>query len=75
GLPDEIELPADRRRPAVSSHRGGVVPVRLDADLHRELQGLARASGATLFMVLQAGLAALLSRLGAGEDIAIGSPV
>ncbi|MGO4851115.1 condensation domain-containing protein, partial [Inquilinus sp. 2KB_12] len=75
GLPEEIELPADRRRPGVSSRRGGVVPVRLDADLHRGLQGLARESGATLFMVLQAGLAALLSRLGAGEDIAIGSPV
>ncbi|MBX7555726.1 amino acid adenylation domain-containing protein, partial [Streptomyces sp. tea 10] len=30
---------------------------------------------ATLFMVLQAGLAALLSRMGAGEDIALGGAV
>ena len=51
------------------------MPVRLDADLHRRLLELARSGGASLFMVLQAGLAALLCRLGAGEDIPIGSPI
>ncbi len=47
----------------------------LPADLHGALLRLARDSGSSLFMVLQAGLAALLSRLGAGSDIAIGSPI
>ena len=74
-LPDQIELPTDRPRPAVSSHRGGHVPLRIDADLHRALLGLSRDSQASLFMVLQAGLAALLTRLGAGNDIPIGSPI
>ena len=74
-LPDQIELPADRPRPAVSSHRGGHVPLSITPELHRGLAGLARETGASLFMVLQAGLAGLLSRLGAGTDIAIGSPI
>ncbi len=74
-LPEAIALPADRPRPAIASYRGGRVPLRLDADLHAALLTLARANGASLFMVLQAGLAALLSRLGAGDDIPIGSPV
>ena len=59
----------------MASHRGATVPIRLDAELHRRLLELAAAGGASLFMVLQAGLAALLSRLGAGEDIPIGSPI
>ena len=74
-LPEQIELPADRPRPAVSSHRGGHVALSIGADLHRGLAGLARETGSSLFMVLQAGLAGLLSRLGAGTDIAIGSPI
>ena len=75
GLPDQIDLPLDRARPAVSSHRGGSVGLRLSGPLHAGLLELARASGASLFMVLQAGLSALLTRLGAGDDIAIGSPI
>ena len=75
GLPDQLDLPLDRARPAVSSYRGGSVGLRLSAALHGALLELARASGASLFMVLQAGLSALLTRLGAGNDIAIGSPI
>ena len=74
-LPEAIALPADRPRPRVASYRGGRVPLRLPADLHASLLTLARQNGASLFMVLQAGLAALLTRLGAAHDIPIGSPV
>ncbi|MFF2144923.1 amino acid adenylation domain-containing protein, partial [Kitasatospora sp. NPDC058190] len=74
-LPEELALPADRPRPTVASYRGDYLTVEMDARLHRALDTLARRTGATLFMVLQAGLAALLSRLGAGDDIPIGSPI
>ena len=67
GLPEQLALPFDRGRPAVLSYRGGSVELRLSARLHGELLRLARGCGASLFMVLQAGVAALLTRLGAGD--------
>ena len=73
GLPEQIVLPTDHPRPAVASYRGSQVTVGLDAALHQGLVSLARRGGVSVFMVLQAGLAALLSRLGAGSDIAVGS--
>ncbi|MQY03017.1 non-ribosomal peptide synthetase [Actinomadura macrotermitis] len=75
GAPAELALPADRPRPAVATYRGGSVPFRLDADIHARLAELARREKTTLFMVVQAGVALLLSRLGAGEDIPLGTAV
>ncbi|MFE2954665.1 condensation domain-containing protein, partial [Embleya sp. NPDC059267] len=75
GLPDRLALPFDHPRPAVASLRGDTISVHLDAALHRGLRELAAAHGASLFMVLHAGLAALFTRLGAGTDIPLGSPI
>ncbi|MES5816918.1 amino acid adenylation domain-containing protein [Streptomyces sp. RG80] len=74
-LPELLALPADRPRPAAPSFRGGSVPFALRAELCRELGALARAEGVTVFMIVQAALAALLTRLGAGTDIPLGTPV
>ncbi|MFL6123532.1 non-ribosomal peptide synthetase, partial [Actinophytocola sp.] len=67
--------PTDRPRPPVISYRGDLLVFDVDAELHERLGELAGANGATLFMVLQAGFAALLTCLGAGTDIPIGSPI
>ncbi|MEU8244603.1 amino acid adenylation domain-containing protein, partial [Actinoplanes missouriensis] len=75
GLPDQVTVPLDRPRPPVMSYRAGQARFTFDAALHAGLRDLARTGNATLFMVLHAGLAALLTRLGAGTDIAVGSPI
>ncbi|MFD0043136.1 amino acid adenylation domain-containing protein [Streptomyces anulatus] len=75
GSPQELALPADRPRPSVATHRGAVVPVAVDAELGEALRELAARTDTTPFMVFQAALAALLSRLGAGTDIPLGTPV
>ncbi|MEV4443005.1 amino acid adenylation domain-containing protein, partial [Streptomyces sp. NPDC049577] len=75
GLPEELALPTDRPRPATGTHRGEAVAFTLDAPLHRRLLALSRESGTSMFMVFQAALAALLTRLGAGTDIPLGTAV
>ncbi|MEU5690771.1 amino acid adenylation domain-containing protein [Actinosynnema sp. NPDC020468] len=75
GVPERIAVPTDRPRPAVSSFAGGGTRFTVPADLRAEVESWARRSGATPSMVVQAALVVLLHRLGAGSDVAIGSPV
>ncbi|MFM9591745.1 condensation domain-containing protein [Streptomyces scabiei] len=74
GIPEEIALPYDRPRPAVSSHHADSVQFSLDAELHQALARLAQRTGTSPFMVFHAALAATLTRLGAGHDIPLAAP-
>ncbi|MCX4820787.1 amino acid adenylation domain-containing protein [Streptomyces sp. NBC_01142] len=75
GLPEELTLPTDRPRPVATGYQGELVDLNIDGELHARLLDVARSHDVTLFMVLQAALAGLLTRLGAGDDIPIGTPV
>ncbi|UYP19938.1 amino acid adenylation domain-containing protein [Rhodococcus sp. Z13] len=75
GLPEELPLPVDHTRPARTTYRGGAVPFALDPEIVRALRELARAHDVSMFMVVQAAVAVLLSAYGAGEDIPLGTPV
>nr|APD71467.1 non-ribosomal peptide synthetase 6 [Streptomyces sp.] len=75
GIPEELALPSDHPRPPIASYAGDVVPFTVPAGLHRRITSLARSSGVSPFMVVQAALAATLGKLGAGTDIPLGSPI
>ncbi|HEU5475883.1 MAG TPA: amino acid adenylation domain-containing protein [Actinophytocola sp.] len=74
GLPDEIDLPVDRPRPANPTGRGGAVRADLPPEVVAGLRALASDTGTSMFMLLHASVAALLTRLGAGEDVPLGAP-
>ncbi|ANE74133.1 non-ribosomal peptide synthetase [Dickeya solani] len=73
GLPATLALPEDYPRPVKPSYRGEMLPLQIDARLHRRLSALARERNMTLSMVLQAALGIYYTRLGAGEDIPLGA--
>ncbi|WP_371669343.1 amino acid adenylation domain-containing protein [Streptomyces sp. NBC_00289] len=75
GAPELLDLPTDRPRPAEATYRGDVVPFEVPAGLTDRLLDLARRERVSLFMVLQAAAATLLTKLGAGTDIPLGSPL
>ena len=75
GAPPLLELPTDRRRPAEQDFTGALLPLTIDAALTAQLRALGARHGATLYMLLLAAWAVVLSRLSGQTDLVIGSPV
>ncbi|MGW0005732.1 amino acid adenylation domain-containing protein [Nocardia grenadensis] len=75
GLPDQLDLPLDRPRPARRSTGGGQVSFTIPAGTRRAAAELAAARGASMFMVVHAALATLLARICGSTDIVIGTPI
>ncbi|MFI5511726.1 amino acid adenylation domain-containing protein, partial [Mycobacterium sp. NPDC051804] len=72
GMPERLNLPTDRPYPAVAENRGASMAVEFPVALHQQVARLAREHNATSFMVVQAALAALLAKLSASSEVALG---
>jgi amino acid adenylation domain-containing protein len=75
GVPDLLDVPTDRPRPATPSLRGATHVTEVTAATRTRLDELAAAHRSTLFMVVPSALAVLLSRLSNSRDIVVGTPV
>ncbi|WP_120313417.1 non-ribosomal peptide synthase/polyketide synthase, partial [Mycobacterium mantenii] len=75
GMPERLQLPTDRPYPPIADQRGAAVEVDWPADLQQQVAGLAREYNSTSFMVVQAALAVLLSKISASTDVAVGFPI
>ena len=75
GAPLLLDLPTDRPRPAVASHRGALHNFSFDGGLTDAVHAFAAAESATPFMVLLAAFKLLLARYSGRRDIVVGTPI
>jgi len=72
--PTELALPTDGERAPSASQPAGMLSFTIPADLAAKLNTLSAAQSASSFHGWLAGLGGYLRRIGAGEDVVIGSP-
>lgn len=72
-LPTAIELPSDRPRPNTRNHEGGEVRLTFTHELSQGFAKLAQRLNCTPYMLMQVAVASVLTRCGAGDDIALGT--
>lgn len=70
-----LDLPLDRPRRAEPDFNGDAVTLTLPVEVTRQLRGLGRQSGASLYIVLLAVWSTLLHRLTGQDDILVGGAV
>lgn len=70
-----LNIPTDKPRPVIRTHKGGVEQIVVDPALIEKLTTFARSEGATLYMVLLAAFNVLLYRFSGQDDLVVGSPV
>jgi hypothetical protein len=70
-----LDLPTDRPRPAFPTYQGASHDFTMDAELSSGLKALAKAHGATLYMVLLAAFQVVLSYHSGQQDLLVGTPM
>jgi amino acid adenylation domain-containing protein/non-ribosomal peptide synthase protein (TIGR01720 family) len=75
GMPERLQLPTDRPYPPVADQRGASIVFHWSTELQQQIARVAREHNATSFMIVQAALAVLLSKLSASFDVAVGFPI
>ncbi|XCN74100.1 MAG: amino acid adenylation domain-containing protein [Candidatus Electrothrix aestuarii] len=74
-IPELLELPTDKTRPAHPDYQGGSYNHSLPSLLSREIITLGRQQGVTTFMTMLTAFSILLARYSRQNDICIGSPI
>ena len=74
GAPDELDLPSDGRRSEETTRPARTLTFTVPEKVSAPLLASAAASGASGFHTWFAALAAYLQRIGAGNDLVIGTP-
>src|SRR5262249_19083995 len=69
GIPERLELPADRPRPTMQSFAADAQSIGLNAERLAELKQLSQERQASLYMTLLSGFAVLLGRYSGQDDI------
>ncbi|HNP56277.1 MAG TPA: condensation domain-containing protein [Gordonia sp. (in: high G+C Gram-positive bacteria)] len=73
-VPDEILVAPDRPRPTALSQDGVVADFAISPAVRAQLRAVGNRLGVTEFMALSGALTVALHRLGAGDDIVVGTP-
>ena len=72
---EELSLPSDRPRPEIPAFTGDNVVVDMGPEMVEKLHRTMKKSGCSLFMILMAAFAGLLSRYSGQEDIVAGTAI
>lgn len=73
--PQVLELPTDRPRPPIETHRGASYSFLVPRPVSDGVAALAQRESATVFMALLAAFQVLLGRYAGQQDLLVGTPV